>query len=78
MPPKPLGADAQASEEAFCRYLLNLLLCQTPLDEGVNGVQVDEIGGNRQYYTNCLQKLMVDEFDRAKTVLVHTFARTLL
>ena len=62
----PLGVDPQASEEVFCRYILNLLLVQTPLDEAVNGVQVDKIRGNRQYSTNCLHKLLVDEFDRAK------------
>ena len=32
-------------------------------------------GGNRQYSTNCVQKLLVDEFDRAKTILFHAFAQ---
>ena len=71
----PLGANPQASEEAFCHYLFNLLLVQTPLDEGVNGIQIDEVGGNKQFATTCLHKLLADEYDRAKAVLVHTFSQ---
>ena len=47
----------------------------TPLDESVNGVLEDEIGGVRRYAANCLQKLLADEYDKAKTVLRHTFAQ---
>ena len=65
----------EASEEAFSRYLLDLLLRQTPLDESVNGVRVDEVGGNKIYSANCLQKLLADEYDRAIAVIYHTFAQ---
>ena len=36
---------------------------------------MDEVGGNLQLSINYLQDLFVDEFDRAKVDLFHTFAQ---
>ena len=67
--------DTQASETAFAQYVLDLLLQQTPLSAGVNGVQTDEVRGVQQMATNCVQKLLVEEFDKAIKVQFHNFSQ---
>ena len=73
--PIPQGVDTQESVERFSWYLLDLLLLQTPLSKGTNGVPLDEVSGVQQVAINCLQKLLVDELDRAVQMLFHNFAQ---